>query len=317
MSRLNLEQHIRERIRHFDMPALLSLLAQEGYGEHEIEYRSHRSLVHQGHLVHDIQFLHVPHRHVVLTVNLGLLGAQSPLPAFLLQEMERLDPMETARMERFLGYFDHELLRARFGGLYPEQNAALLPGWEDAAQNRLSLLNLSSPSTLHWLFAQAFPEAGVVVRREVSVQPVATRGPHLSATSLGDSTALGGFASVLTGGLEVTLFFDEGQCGTGISWATAAPQRLSHRVLPLLVHAAVPLTVCMVLRDPCAPARLQRDSYLGYAPLMGAGNPHQAFILFRDKPSHQTPSGLAAWRQRLGVGAATEPPRARAVPGPS
>lgn len=285
-----LEQHIRERIRHFDMPALLALLAQEGYGESDIEYRSHRTLVHQSHLVHDIQFLHEPRRRVILTVNLGLLGVQSPLPAFLLHTMEELDPLETERMERFLGYFDHELLRARFAGLYPEQNSALLPGWENAAQSRLSLLNLTSPSTLHWLFSQAFPEAEVSVRREVRVQPVPTRGAQMSASALGDSTALGGFASVPTGGLEVALFFNENQCGTGIPWALEAPHRLSQRVLPLLVQTSLPLTVRMVLRDPSAPAHLQKDSYLGYAPLADAESLRQQFLLFHGKTSQSSAS---------------------------
>jgi hypothetical protein len=293
MSGPQLEQRLRERIRHFDMPALLALLAQEGYGENDIEYRSHRTLVHQGHLVHDIQFLQVPRRRVILTVNLGLLGVQSPLPAFLLQTMEQLDPLETERMERFLGYFDHELLRARFAGLYPERNAALLPGWENAAQSRLSLLSLTSPSTLHWLFSQTFPEAEVSVRREVQVQPVATRGSQLSATTLGDSTALGGFASVPTGGLEVALFFNESHCGTGTPWALEAPHRLSQRVLPLLGQTALPMTVRMVLRDQSAPARLQQDSYLGYAPLADAENCQQQFLLFRGKTSHVSASLVA------------------------
>ncbi len=287
MNATPLEQHIRERIRHFDMPALLALLAQEGYAESEIEYRSHRTLVHQGHLVHGIQFLQEPRRRVILTVNLGLLGVQSPLPAFLLQTMEQMDPLETERMERFLGYFDHELLRARFAGLYPERNPELLPGWEGAARSRLSLLNLTSPSTLHWLFAQTYPEAEVLVRREVHSQSVATQGSQLSATTLGDSTALGGFASVPTGGLEVALFFNENQCGTGTPWAMEAPHRLSQRVLPLLAQTALPLTVRMVLRDQSGPACLQKDSYLGYAPLMEAGNHPRQILLFRGKTSHQ------------------------------
>jgi hypothetical protein len=278
MSGLSLEQHIRERIRHFDMPALLTLLAQEGYGEDDIEYRSHRTLVRQGHLVQDIQFLQAPRRRVILTVNIGLLSVQSPLPAFLFQSMEQMDPLETERMERFLGYFDHVLLRARFAGLYPEHNAALLPGWEDAAGSRLGLLSLTSPSTLHWLFAQIFPEAEVAVHREVSTQLVTTKGAQLSATTLGDSTALSGFASVPTGGLEVVLFFNERQCGTGVPWAMEGPHRLSRLVLPLFQQTSLPLTVRMVLRDQSAPARLQQDSHLGYAPLVGGAAPQQMLL---------------------------------------
>jgi hypothetical protein len=287
MNAPRLEQHIRERIHHFDMPALLALLAQEGYGENDIEYRSHRTLVHQGHLVHDIHFTQAPRRRVILTVNIGLLSVQSPLPAFLLHTLEELDPLHSERMERFLGYFDHELLRTRFAGLYPEQSSALVPGWETTAQSRLGLLNLTSPSTIHWLFSHAFPEAEVSVRREVRAQPVATRGAQVSATAMGDSTAMGGYASVPTRGLEVAIFFNERHCDRGILWAIEAPHRLSQRVFPLLVQDPVPLTVWMVLRDPNGPARLQQDSHLGYTPLVDVENRPQQFLLFRGKPSHR------------------------------
>lgn len=285
MSSNQFEQRIRERIACFDISALLALLTLEGYGENEIEYRSHRTLVRQGHLVHDIQFTQVPRRRVILTVNIGLLSVQSPLPAFLLHTMEDLDPLHADRMERFLGYFDHELLRNRFAGLYPERSSALLPGWENTAQSRLALLNPTSPSTIHWLFTRAYPEAEVSVRREVRAQPVATRGAQVSATAIGDSAAMGGFASVPTGGLEVAIFFNQRHCDRGIPWTTEAPHRLSHRVLPLLGHDSVPLTVWMVQRDLNGPARLQKDSPLGYAPLVVVADGPQQFLLFRGKPA--------------------------------
>ncbi len=57
-----LEQRLRERIRGFDIPALLDVLAASGYGDAEIEYRGHRTTVHQSHLVHDIEFIHQPRK---------------------------------------------------------------------------------------------------------------------------------------------------------------------------------------------------------------------------------------------------------------
>jgi hypothetical protein len=113
------------------------------------------------------------------------------------------------------------------------------------------------------------------------VQSVPTRGAQLSATALGDSTALRGFASITTGGLDVTLFFNDIHCGTGTPWATEAPHRVSRRVLPLLSQTALPLTVQMVLRDSSAPARLQQDSFLGYAPLMDARDSQQHFVIWK------------------------------------
>ena len=72
--------------------------------------------------------------------------------------MERL---EHDALESFLGYFDHVLLRARVASLFPERDAALLPGWEGNARHRLGLLRPTCPSTLHWLFAST--QSGVTL----------------------------------------------------------------------------------------------------------------------------------------------------------
>ena len=160
-----------------DGGAAASVLDASGYGDAEIEYRSHRTTVHQSHLVHDIQFQHQPKKRVIITVNVGLLSAQSPLPSFMMRTMEQLDH---DRLERFVGYFDHLLLQECFAGLFPERNEALLPGWEGAAWDRLRLLRPTCASTLHWLFCKAFPEAELSVRREVRRQkvPSAWRNPR-------------------------------------------------------------------------------------------------------------------------------------------
>ena len=67
-----LERRIRERIRGFDVPSLLDVLNTSGYGDAEIEYRSHRTTLHQSHLVHDIQFIHQPHKRIIITVNMEI-----------------------------------------------------------------------------------------------------------------------------------------------------------------------------------------------------------------------------------------------------
>lgn len=285
---LPLEQRIRERIRSFDIPALLELLARMGYGEADIEYRSHRTNVHQGHLVHDIQFLPPPRKRVVLTVNVGLLSIQSLLPSFLLQALERQD---TDRMERFLGYFDHLLLRARFSGLHPERDASLMPGWEGTALHRLRLLRPTCPSTLHWLFSRIYPEAEISVRREVRRQQVSTTHMRLGTTTLGDSNSMGGFAYVPTGALEVAIHSNEPWCGTGTPWAVEAPRRLHTRVLPLLSEHSLLLTVLLVLRDHESHARIEKDSYLAYDPLVFGEDDSQHTVLFTGDTARYTSAG--------------------------
>ncbi len=271
------EQRIRERIRGFDIPALLEVLAASGYGDAEIEYRGHRTTVHQSHLVHDIQFIHRPHKRVIVTVNMGLLSAQSPLPSFMMRTMDQLDH---DRLERFIGYFDHQLLQECFAGLFPERDGGLLPGWPEAAKDRLRLLRPTSPSTLHWLFRKVFPETEISVRREVRRQRVQAREMRLGASALGEGDAMGGFASIPTGGVEVKIFCNEPLSSGGAPWAVEAQRRFETDLLPLLSERVLMLTVLLVLRDQEGVLRIERDSHLGYDPLQGAPVQTQQVLLF-------------------------------------
>jgi hypothetical protein len=278
-----LEQRIRERIRSFDIPALLDVLDASGYGDAEIEYRSHRTTLHQSHLVHDIQFLHQPKKRVIITVNVGLLSAQSPLPSFMMRTMDQLDH---DRLERFVGYFDHLLLEECFAGLYPERNEALLPGWEGSAWDRLRLLRPTCESTLHWLFCKAFPEAELSVRREVRRQKVASRELRLGASSLGEGDSMGGFASIPTGGVEVRIHCNEPLSASGVPWAVEAQRRFEQALAPLLSETVLMLTVILILREKEGFLRIERSSHLGYDPLHGddprqdASPPQQVVLLF-------------------------------------
>ncbi len=284
---MSLQQHIAERIQDFDIPALLALLSRLGYDERRIEFRSHRTTVHQPHLVQDIQFL--PPRteqerpgRVVLTVNLGLLGVQTPLPSFFFQEM---DQHNQDVMEDFIGYFDDILLRARFRSLFPEQDESFLPGWKGAALDRLRLLRLSCPSSLHWLLAKVFPEGEVVVRRETSRQRIDARGLRLGSSALGDGAAVGGFATVPMGGVLAWIYLDEAHTGDGRPWAEQARARFQEGVLPYLAESELPLTVIVVLRDQSSYARLHDTSYLGYDPLRGGPEHARQIILFSGTPA--------------------------------
>ncbi|EPX55996.1 hypothetical protein D187_008251 [Cystobacter fuscus DSM 2262] len=290
-----IERRIRERIRGFDIPALLSVLAASGYGDAQIEYRSHRTTVHQSHLVHDIEFIREPTKRVIITVNMGLLSAQSPLPSFLMQTMDQLDH---DRLERFVGYFDHLLLHECFTGLYPERDEALLPGWSQTVLDRLRMLRPTSPSTLHWLFAKIFPEVELSVRREVRQQRVRAREMRLGATTLGEGDSMGGFASIPTGGMEVKLYCDEPIASNGVAWAVEARHRFETELLPLLSESVFMLTVFLVLRDQASVLRTERDSYLGYDPLQEASNYTQQVLLFSGDTSSPPETNVAVWNKR-------------------
>jgi hypothetical protein len=260
------EEQIAERIQDFDVPALLEQLSRLGYGEKEIEFRSHRSAAHQGQLLQSIEFIQEPQRRVIITANLGLLTVQTPLPSFFFQQMDRLDQ---DMMEAFIGFFDDLLLRERFRGLFPERDPSVLPRWEEEESlvDRLTLLRLSSPSSLHWLFSKVFPEAEVLVRRDPRRQRMDAPNLLLGFTVLGEGPPMGGFSNVPMGGLEAWVYLDEAVTGSGTPWATEAQRRFNQDILSRLAEVNLSLTVYLVIRELHGHARLHPRSYVGFDPI--------------------------------------------------
>lgn len=265
-----LRARISKAAHRFSVPALLDLLHAMGYRDEEIEFRSHLSQSPQGHLVHAIEFLTAAPgepdspRTVVVTVNLGLLAAQTPLPAYV---MKILGQQDAAGMEEFLWFFDHALLRDRFQALYPERNRGLFIDWEETKSKLLRMLGLESPSTMYWLFRRVYPELGLVVRRGQQQMPLSALGASLGEAILGDRYTLGGIAQVPVGGMEITLCTEEPQSPAGIPWAQEASRRLMEQILPLLRGIDLQLSVFLLFVEHADWVRLVPDQYLGFDPL--------------------------------------------------
>lgn len=275
-----LEVRLQDEASSFDLRALVDVLLRDGYTEDRIELRSHRSTVHQGTLVHAVKLEKEPERRAVISLNVGLLAIQSPLPSFFLALVDQLDQEPFAE---FIAWFDDRLLKARLAGLFPERDEGLLPGWDRAARDRLRLLRMTSPSTLHWLFRVVYPELEVTVRRGTTRRRVRSDGILLGTTVLGEGAAMGGYANVPTGGYEVTLFGSTDLSAAGVPWAIEAPRRLHRTILPLLGDVPFQLRVILTLRDQSGFAHLEAKpgvsaatllaaSYLGYDPLLDAGD---------------------------------------------
>jgi hypothetical protein len=194
--------------------------------------------------------------------------------------MQTMDQLDHDRLERFIGFFDHLLLSECFAGLYPEREGALLPGWPEAAKDRLRLLRPTCQSTLHWLFGKVFPDAEISVRREVRQQRVPASEMRLGASALGEGDSMGGFASIPAGGMEVRIFCNEPISSSGVPWAVEALRRFEKDLLPLLSETVLMLTVILVLRDQEGFLRLERQSHLGYDPLHGAPVETRQVLLF-------------------------------------
>ena len=76
-SNKDLEAKLSKKIYEFDLISLLKLLLHHGFLWEEIHFKSNMSICSQSSLIHGIEFIYEPERQVVITINMGLLSAQS------------------------------------------------------------------------------------------------------------------------------------------------------------------------------------------------------------------------------------------------
>src|ERR1044071_4603992 len=96
------ERAVAARAHEFEGGALLDALHDLGYDDGDIVLRSHHSMVRPSALVHELRFERVPQRRAVVTLNLGLLGCETPLPSYIC----KLTESSTDRLVPFFEYFD-------------------------------------------------------------------------------------------------------------------------------------------------------------------------------------------------------------------
>lgn len=246
------------RASDFSLPALMALLSAMGYGEETVEFRSNLTTLHQPSLIASIEF--AESQQVVVTLNIGLLASQSPLPNYVFQYMEA--QTRTALLD-FFGFCAHHLLRQvakgqRWHSANQEQR--------ESARQVLCLLGRKSTSTLHWVVSQAFPELTVHVAP--GQKQVAVRSPtiRLGMTTFGDGSSFGGCSSVRLPRISVTLLAQESRCRTGEHWHSEATRRLASWVLPRLLDQELYLSVVLILCDAESWLELGRPRQLGVEP---------------------------------------------------
>jgi len=248
---------VERAAQQFDAPALLDVLALLGYRDADVTLQSEPSSTSRSCPIEDVE---LGEREAQVRTSIGLLGPQSPLPSFFLQAV---DTLEDPALRELLGVLDHHALALRFASLYPERDPRLAGGapWEQAKQRVTRSLGLASPSTLHWLFSQVFPELAVVVRRGRVMRHVAGQDARIGALRLGVA-AVGGDPEVPTGGIEVTLTADDVR-PPGRSWPGEVARRLREQILPTLDGVELDLTVRLRLFDRPHPLRLAIDGLGG------------------------------------------------------
>lgn len=261
---LRIQRRITEKARSFDLPALFDLLRWLGYSRQEIALKSHRSTLQQSAVVESVQFAPLPERRVTVLVNLGWFGPQSALPAYF---QSILDQDKGDIAEAFLSFFSQVLLQSGVASSFPERNAYLFSDFDRTRQQLRSLLGARSMSTVHWVFAQTFPEAETCVKRTILMRPLRTRGMLMGKWTMGDGTVCGGLAQVPVSAIAVTLYCNEPTDGLGNPWAVEAERRMRRECFAALAIPGLFLQVHLVIRDQNSFMVLQNKQYLGFDPL--------------------------------------------------
>ena len=79
---MDIELKIQSKKDEFDFISLWRLLNYLGYANNRIRFKSYNSLVSQNSLIRKLSFDGQDEKKVVITLNLGLLGPQTPLPSY-------------------------------------------------------------------------------------------------------------------------------------------------------------------------------------------------------------------------------------------
>lgn len=275
----DLENNISRMLHQFDPLSLILLLEHLGYDHEQILFRSHPSICSQDALFQEIEFRRHPTPHAVVSINLGLLSAQTPLPSYFLKKLEQ-DALDAVGFIKFLQFFDHPLLLNFFHSIYPEIHPRIFPRRKDSRRQMLLILNQRSPATLHWMFRLIFPELDVRVEKAIMQRSVHVTPFIVGEGVLGHDAVLGRSRSVPMHGRRVTLLSDTEFTPWGAPWPKEILQRLESEVFPILRAVGLDLEIFLVLRTRRSWAKLQAGSYLGYDVFKGGREQPRRILIF-------------------------------------
>ncbi len=268
---IDIESKIQTSKDDFDFISLLRLLNHIGYTNSRIRFKSYNSLVSQNGLIRKIQFKKQPEKTVVITLNLGLLGPQTPLPSYF-QKMIDTGTMDVNAFFQFVNFFDHPLIEDFLQYAMPERNKKLFPDWEKMKLNYIKMLDLKSVSTVYWFLSLYFPELELRIDKITNKREITTTPFVLGSAILGDTSTFGDKTLIHAEGIKVTFFADEELNTQNVPWTKEIKNRLKTKVLPILSLAGMDINVMLVIKYQNTWARLEPNSYLGYDKIQGGIN---------------------------------------------
>ena len=290
MAALAFEERITRDARRFDLKPLLQLLHDHGYEREDVLFES----VHEASsssIVDSVEFSVRPHRGVLVSVNVGLLGDNSLLPSYFLQVLERSDHPE--RFFDFIRFFDHRLIENYVRSVYPEDDPGIYRDWAQVQRSFFKMLGLGSVSTLQWLWKLYFPELRVKVTRRAFANATETHAFRTGQSTLDGTGVLGRVYESDATGFVVDLFAEEEIDGHGRPWPELIEARLNRSLMPLMSAYRIPLVVRLRVLFHSTWARMDfpfadEHGYLGYARIRGDVEEGHTIVIYRGITGEQT-----------------------------
>ncbi|OJH40286.1 hypothetical protein BON30_14695 [Cystobacter ferrugineus] len=282
------EARIAARAKEFDLGPLLRLLEAEGYVPENVLFESNPEPVSAAALVEAVTFHRSPHRRVVVTLNLGLLGAGSLLPSYFLEVAEQSANPEA--FFDFIRFFDHRLLEDFVRALHPERDSERLGDWERMKGFYFRMTGVGSVATLQWLFQLYFPELRVWVSPHAFRHTSSSHEPRTGPTPLDGTAVLGHAYTTETAGFRVELHAETEADARGEGWPLVVERRLGEALLPLLAPFRLRLEVGLTVAAHALWARLTQRTYLGYERLQGDGHLGHRLVVFQGDTGEHAPA---------------------------
>lgn len=254
---------IKQKIKSFDICALLKLLKDLGYSNDDIYFQSNCDLSSYSSLCEDIFFSESSPK-VSIILNIGLLSSNSPLPNFFRKKMDS-GSVNSFLFTRFLSFFDHHAIKSLLAMSMPDINDIFFSSWREMQGHYLKLLDLNSTSTLWHLFRLCFPELIVEVVKFPRVFKQNTFSIMLGSTRLGVESFLGKKIEQTIPSFKFTLISEDTHTELKIPWPQEIKRRLKSLVFAIFQRTDIHFRVTFILKNNKEIAQLSRSCLLGYS----------------------------------------------------
>lgn len=274
---LDIQNRIKKRIKQFDICSLRRLLHDLGYKAEDIFYYSNSDQSSRSTLCEDIYFSNETSK-VTISLNLGLLSANSPLPNLFRKKMDA-ESIDSVLFTRFIRFFDHHIIQNLLSMSMPEMENNFLSNWREMQKYYLKMLDLTSTSTLWHAVQCCFPELIVKVIKSPLLMNEKSSSLMLGYSRLGTNSFLGKKIEQAIPSFKIALIGEETVTDQLIPWPLEVKKRLKNMMQVLLKGTSIHFRVFLMITNNRDIAKLSPTSHLGYCRI-GENNLPLNLLLF-------------------------------------